>query len=378
MFSCQKVVSDFFSSAGINLGGDAPHDIKVHDPRFYRRFLSAGNLGLGESYMDGWWDSPQLEKVFEKLYGSQAILSVKMKEYRTIAAAIYSKIVPEGSMERSHEIARAHYSLDNDLFQKMLDPRMAYSCGVWHFGAKNLLEAQEDKLELICRKLHLKSGMKVLDVGCGWGSFAKYAAEKYGVEVVGITVSDAQADLAREMCKDLPVTIEVQDYRKMTGQFDRVVSIAMFEAVGKRYMNTFLDQMKSLLKDDGIFFLHTIGFFDDEFKASPWLDKYIFPGSYVPIYGELATSLQDRFVVEHFENIGAGYAPTLHAWYDNFVAVWPTIKDRYDERFYRMWVYYLLMCEATFKHRLSHVWHFVMRKHDTLGVYHFETPKQRS
>ncbi|MBV9509295.1 MAG: cyclopropane fatty acyl phospholipid synthase, partial [Caulobacteraceae bacterium] len=327
--------------------------------------------------MDGWWDANDLVKFFDKLYASRAIVEVKSKEYRTLAAAVYAKIVPEGSVKRSHEVADAHYSIDNDLFQRMLDPRMAYSCGVWCYGAKDLTEAQEDKLELICRKLRLKPGMTVLEIGCGWGSFAKYASEKYGVHVTGITVSDAQAELAREVCKGLPVKIEQVDYRKISGQYDRVVSIAMFEAVGKRYINAFFDAMSRYLKEDGIFFLHTIGFFDKEFTVSPWLDKYIFPGSYVPYFDEMGKALQDRFVVEHYENIGAGYAPTLHAWYDNFVAAWPEIKGRYDERFYRMWVYYLNYCEATFHHRFSHVWHFVMRKKSAKGAYSFEPLQHR-
>jgi cyclopropane-fatty-acyl-phospholipid synthase len=377
MFSYEKTVTGFFASAGITVNGSAPQDIKVHDPRFYRRFFSAGKLALGESYMDGWWDSTDLAQFFDKLYSSRAILEVKSKEYRTIAAALYAKIVPEGSITRSHEIADAHYSIDNDLFERMLDPRMVYSCGVWHYGAKNLAEAQEDKLELICRKLQLKSGMEVLDIGCGWGSFAKYAAERYGVAVTGITVSDAQAELARQNCARLPVDIQLTDYRKMTGQYDRIVSIGMFEHVGKRYFNTYFDVTQRLLKDDGISLLHTIGFFEKALTASPWLVKYIFPGGYIPVYADLAHSIQDCFVVEHFENIGAGYAPTFHAWYENFVTAWPDIKERYDERFYRMWIYYLVYCEATFKHRVSHVWHFVMRKHNTRCVYSFEPKEQR-
>ncbi|MDH7528362.1 MAG: cyclopropane fatty acyl phospholipid synthase, partial [Ignavibacteria bacterium] len=250
----------------------------------------------------------------------------------------------------------------------MLDKRMNYSCAYWK-DATNLDEAQENKLELICKKLYLKPGMRVLDIGCGWGAFAKYAAEKYGVEVVGITVSKEQLKLAKELCDGLPVEIRLQDYREVNEKFDRIVSIGMFEHVGyKNYREYFKIAAKNL-KDDGIFLLHTIGSNISTKSTDAWTHKYIFPNGMLPSLAQISKTVENLFVIEDVHNFGADYDKTLMAWYNNFKNNWHKLKDKYGERFYRMWEYFLLSCAGAFRARKNQLWQIVLSKKGILGGY---------
>jgi len=252
----------------------------------------------------------------------------------------------------------------------MLDKRMIYTCGFWK-DAKNLDEAQEHKLDLICRKLQLKAGDRVLDIGCGWGGFAKFAAEKYGVSVVGVTISKEQVALAQENCKGLDVEIRLMDYRAMPqklGQFDKVVSIGMFEHVGPKNYRAYMRAAEQCLKDDGLFLLHTIGRSGQIAGADPWIDKYIFPNGILPSMHDIVHASRSLFTIEDWHNFGADYDKTLMAWCANFEKAWPQLEPAYGPRFRFRFRYYLLSCAAAFRARDIHLWQIVLTK-KILGGY---------
>jgi cyclopropane-fatty-acyl-phospholipid synthase len=243
----------------------------------------------------------------------------------------------------------------------MLDKRMIYSCAYWK-NADNLDEAQENKFDLICKKILLKPQMKILDVGCGWGGFLKFAAEKYGIEGVGITVSEEQANYAKENCKGLPVDIRLSDYRDLKGaQFDRIISIGMFEHVGYKNYKKFMKVMSRLLKDNGLFLLHTIGTDESVSSTDPWINKYIFPNGMLPSPVQIAKSIEGIFKIEDWHNFGTDYDKTLMSWYENFNRYYEKLNEK-DNEFYRMWKYYLLLCAGAFRARYIHVWQIVLSK----------------
>ena len=203
----------------------------------------------------------------------------------------------------------------------------------------------------------------MLEIGCGWGSFAKYAAETYGAEVVGITVSKEQVELARKRCKGLPVEIRLQDYREINEPFDHIVSLGMIEHVGNKNYRTYMQTVHRCLKDDGIFLLHTIGSNISVYTTDAWIAKYIFPNSHLPSIRQLALATEGLFVMEDWQNFGAYYDKTLMAWFQNFDAGWDKVKSNYSEQFYRMWKYYLLSCAGSFRARKNQLWQVVFSKH---------------
>ena len=345
----KEVICGKFRSAGIDLENAKVSGVKIHDPRFYDRVMRYGSLGLGESYMEGWWDANHVDQMITKILQADIQSSVKpsLKQILHISKFL---LLNRQSKRRALVVGKKHYDVGNDLFTKMLDKRMTYSCAYWK-NADNLDQAQEAKLELICQKLYLKPGMKVLDIGCGWGSFAKYAAEKYKVHVVGITISQQQLDLAKELCKGLPVTLRFQDYRDVNERFDRIVSVGQMEHVGYKNYRIYMQMVHRCLRDDGMFLLHTIGNCQSTKCTEPWIEKYIFPNGQIPSAEQLAQAANGLFILEDWHNFGADYDRTLMAWHRNFVTHWDTLKHHYDERFYRMWNYYLLTCAAGFRCR---------------------------
>jgi len=360
-------VAQIFSLAGITINGNSPSDIKVHDERFYRRILSNGSLGLGESYMESWWDVPNLDQFFEKFLGARLHRRVKPTLY-LILLVIYSTLFNQQNKKRAFIVGEKHYDIGNDLYSLMLDKRLTYTCGYWP-RASTLDEAQEHKLDLICRKLGLKEGDHVLDIGCGWGSFAKYAAEKYRVKVTGITISKEQAILAEELCKGLPIDIQVRDYRDIEGKFDHIVSVGMFEHVGYKNYREYMEVAERHLKDDGLFLLHTVGGYDTTHIPDPWIDKYIFPNGMLPSIPQIGSAIENLFVMEDWHNFGPDYDKTLMAWHKNFNNNWDKLKGKYDERFHRMWNYYLLMFAGSFRARYNHLWQIVLSKNGVKGGY---------
>jgi len=363
----RKLVKEVFGFAGIEINGSNAWDIQIHNESFYKRAIREAELGVGESYMDGWWDAERVDELMCKILRAQLEekihrkFSMTVKLFATRAFNLQSK-------QRSFIVGEKHYDLGNDLFQKMLDKRMTYSCAYWNTAA-DLDEAQENKLDLICRKLYLKPGLRVLDIGCGWGSFGKYAAEKYNVEVVGITVSKEQVELGRKLCEGFPVEFQLIDYRDMNEQFDRIVSIGMFEHVGYKNYRTFFKIAQRCLKDDGLFLLHTIGRRTSVKTFDAWMHKYIFPNSMLPSAAQLSKSFEDLFVMEDWHNFGVDYDKTLMAWYDNFSTAWDTLKSQYSDRFFRMWKYFLLTEAGAFRARRNQVWQIVLSKDGIIGGY---------
>ena len=362
----KKQIQKALAEIDVIVGGTRPSDISVRDERLYSRIILRGSIGLGEAYMDGWWNCQQLDQFFYRVLRNQ--LHVKYKAPGQDFFHLLSNIFNKQSVERALVVGERHYDIGNDLYRAMLDKRMVYSCGYWR-DAKNLDEAQENKLDLICRKLRLKSGDRVLDIGCGWGSFAKFAAEKYGAHVTGITISKEQVKLATEMCKGLPVEIKFLDYRKVTGKFDHIVSVGMFEHVGHKNYREFMKIAVEHLKDDGLFLLHTLGGNFSGIDVDLWTDKYIFPNGILPSMEHVAEAIDKIFVVEDWQNFSADYEKTLIAWRANFEKAWPDLSKKYSPKFYRMWKYYLECYTGAFRARDNQLWQIVLSKGGLLGGY---------
>lgn len=366
--------------ADIRVGGERPWDIQLLDPDVPERVLAQGTLGLGESYMDGHWAAERLDQFFDKLVSAQMA-----RGGRPIALAakpplwhlLKTRLLNLQTQSRAWQVGQQHYDLGNDFYAAMLDPRMTYTCAYWGGGAQTLSEAQEAKLELVCRKLMLRPGMRVLDIGCGWGSLMKYAAERFGVQCVGVTVSAEQVALGRELCTGLPVEFRLQDYRglidkvdELGGRFDRVVSLGMFEHVGHKNYTAFMRVAEATLKPDGLFLLHTIGRNEHGNGTDPWIDKYIFPNGELPTIARIGRVCERRFVVEDLHNFGADYDRTLMSWYANVEAAWPRFAEALGERFRRMWTYYLLSCAGAFRARDIQLWQWVLSPRGVPGGYH--------
>lgn len=359
-------MQNLLAYADVRLDGKRQWDIKVHDDRVYQEILTRGSLGLGEAYMEGWWDCDDLSELFTKILTAE--LDQKVRPSRLLIDYAKARLFNMQSKNRSFQVGIEHYDLGNEIFTNMLDKRMTYTCGYWT-GARTLDEAQEAKLDLACRKIGLKPGMKVLDIGCGWGSFAKFAAQRYDAKVVGVTVSKEQIALGRALCKGLPIEFQLKDYRDITGKFDRVVSLGMIEHVGYKNYREYMRVASNALKEDGLFLLHTIGGNISTKSCDPWIEKYIFPNGMLPSISQLAKAMEGLFVMEDWHNFGADYDRTLMAWHANFIKNWKNLEDRYDQRFYRMWTYYLLTCAGSFRARKNQLWQIVLSKHGAPGGY---------
>ena len=372
--SNKSIVKDLLAYAHITINGSKAHDIQVHDDRFYDLIIQKGTLGMGEAYMAKFWDCEDIPQMMANF--STAKLSRKVKGNIHFAINRYRSILfNEGTKDKALFGVQSHYDIGNDLYQAMLDERMVYTCAYWN-DANTLANAQEDKLELICRKLMLEPGMTILDIGGGWGSFAKYAAQKYKAKVTVVTNSKEQIKLGSEMCKDLDVTFEFKDYRDVQGQFDRVLSVGMFEHVCYKNHQSYMDTVNRCLKENGISLLHTMGRKEALTRGNDqWITKYIFPNTQVPSVGQIGQAIDGLFVMEDWENLSTDYEKTLLAWHENFVTNWNQIKNNYDETFYRMWTYYLLICAGWYRSRVLQLWQVVLTKNGIPGGYNWQ--KQR-
>ncbi len=362
----KRAVQKLGSTADIRINGDRPWDIQVKDERCYPMILFHPNLGLGESYMKQWIECQQWDEFMDRILRTQATL--KMEEKGGIYYRLQGFLANLRSLTEPFRVGKTHYDLGNDLFEKILDRRMTYSCGYWN-TAKTLEEAQEAKLELVCKKLRLRPGMRILDIGCGWGSFIKYAAERYSVEAVGVTVSKEQFTLGKKLCKGLPVEIRLQDYREVHEPFDAVVSIGMFEHVCTMNYRAYMTLVHRNLKEEGLFLLQTIGNNESRGGVDPWIRKYIFPNSMVPSQVQIGKAIEGLFIMEDWHNFGSDYDKTLMAWYRNFEREKAFWVENYGERFYRMWKYYLLTCAGAFRGRALQLWQIVLSNKGVYGGY---------
>lgn len=354
------IVRELLESADIQMNGKNPCDIQVHNPHFYNRVLKESSLALGESYMDGWWDCEAIDEFINRAL--RARLDVKVKgNWKFLFSVLKGKLLNLQAPSRAYQVGERHYDLGNDLYRAMLDKRLNYTCGYWK-NATTLDEAQEAKLELVCKKIGLKPDMNILELGCGWGSFAKYAAEKYGAHVLGVTVSKKQVALGMELCQGLPVELRLQDYREVQGKYDAVISIGIMEHVGTKNYRTYMQVVDRCIKDNGIVFIHTIGGNVSESSGEPWSDKYIFPNGIIPSIAQLSAAMENIFVMEDWQNFGPDYDKTLITWNANFEKAWPELKHKYDERFHRMWRYYLLSSAGGFRSRHQQLWQIVMTR----------------
>ena len=365
MGSAKDKIHEILAMADIKVNCDRPWDIQVNDERFYNRVLSEGTLGLGESYMDGDWDCEAMDVMFDKVL--RADLESKIQPLKMVIPIAKAWLMNSQRKSRAFEIGEKHYDIGNDLYERMLDKRMTYTCGYWR-DAETIDDAQEAKLDLICRKIGVKEGQTVLDIGCGWGSFAGYAAEKYGAKVTGITVSKEQISLAKERYKHLDVEFRYQDYRDVDEPFNHIVSVGMFEHVGPKNYKTYMEVVKRCLMDDGLFLLHTIGTNHRKTAFDQWTDKYIFPGGVLPTLAQVANASEHALYLRDLQNIGGDYDRTLLNWYENFDESWHELNG-YSNRFYRMWRFFLLSAAGGFRANRNTLWQFVYSKKNSSSQY---------
>lgn len=359
----RTIIEKVLEKTGVRVNGPQPWDIQVKDKRFYACVAKDGSLGLGESYMAGWWDCARIDEFICRLLKGNVEREIRgnLSDLLLFLSARFFNLQKPG---RAYFNARSHYDLGNDLFFSFLDSKKQYSCGYFQ-DTDDLEEAQEKKLDLICRKIDLKTDDHILDIGCGWGGFARYAAEHYGCRVTAVNISEEQIQYARKHCQGFPVEIVEKDYRDIQGSFDKIVSVGMFEHVGIKNYRTFMEVVHRCLKEDGIFLLHTIGGNTSQFNCDPWINRYIFPNGMIPSIAQIGKAVEGLFVIEDIHNIGPHYSKTLKAWNERFQGAWKSLNGRYDERFKRMWEYYLLSCAGAFSARHIHVWQILMTREGT-------------
>lgn len=363
----KRLIPELLATVDVEIDGSRAWDLQVKDNRFFRRLAAGGSMALGESYMDGWWDCGALDQFFDRVLKFRLDQKAK-KSLKTVWCGIKAACTQSPGRLRAFTIGRRHYDIGNELFSLMLDKSMNYSCAYWQ-DAESLDEAQEAKMDLICRKLKLEPGMRLLDVGCGWGGLAAHAARRHGVEVLGITVSHEQQKLARQRCKGLPVKIELMDFRELKETFDRIVSVGMLEHVGVYRYRTFMRMIRRCLTDEGLFLLHTIAGNRSVHRCDPWIARYIFPNSMLPSGRQISASSEKLLYLEDWHSFGPDYDLTLMAWHRNFVENWDQIKHIYQGRFFRMWTYYLLCSAGAFRARRNQLWQIVFSKNGVCPGY---------
>ncbi len=372
MIDLKKKFEKIFSEADIKINGKRPWDIKVNNPKFYRRVALSGIIGLGDSYVDGDWDCDDLPGFIHRALKGNIHLKMKWN-WVNLREVIKAKVFNLQKKSRADIVGKVHYDLSTELYESFLDPYNQYTCGYWK-NAKNLNDAQEDKLDLICKKLGIKKGDKVLEIGCGWGGFAKYAAEHYGCHVTGITISKEQANYAKKFCKGLPVEIILEDYRELKGRFDKVLICGMIEHVGYKNYRTIFKKVHECLKDDGLFLLHTMGqrdsYPDFNHPDYHWVLKHIFPNGMIPSIKQIGGAAEGLFMMQDWHTFGADYDKTIMAWWNNFDKNWPKLRAKYGDRFYRMWRFYLMTFVGMWRAGNQYnLWQIVLSKEGVKGGY---------
>lgn len=348
--------------------GDETSDCQAHvlvrEPGLYQRLLQGGSIAAGEAYMDGWWDSPDITAVVQVLARNLAMLDKleSKTSWMTRVAEGWQHFTRRNNKAGSKQNILAHYDLGNDFYRTFLDPQMLYSCGIYHDPSESLEQAQFNKMDRLCRQLDLQPSDHLLEIGTGWGALAIHAAKQFGCRVTTTTISDAQYEYAKSRVEQEGlsdrITLLRKDYRDLSGQYDKLVSVEMVEAVGKRYLATYIKQCQSLLKEGGLLAIQAITIADQRFesysKGVDFIQKHIFPGGFLPSVTLLAQSLTQYsdFVIRDLKDIGLDYARTLADWHRLFNASADQLsKQGFDPRFIRMWRYYLCYCEGGFKEK---------------------------
>ncbi len=364
--NARQTVEALLARADVRINGTRSWDIRVHNEAWYRRVLAESSLGLGESYMDGWWDAEKLDEFFYRFLSAR--LEHAALDKWGVYNALKARLLNMQTTRRSKRVAKQHYDLGNEFYEKMLDPHMQYTCAYWK-RADSLEEAQEHKLDLICQKLQIEKGDRVLELGCGWGGFARYAARHYGCSVVAHNISEEQVAYARRWNEGLPVEIVQGDYRDARGEFDKVAAIGICEHVGYKNYRHLMEVAHRAVKPHGLFLLHSIAGNASVATSDPWFDKYIFPGGMLPSVAQLGTAMENLFVMEDWHNLGPDYDKTLMAWQENVDRHWEQLQPTYGQRFYRMWSYYLQSLAGAFRARKVQLWQIVMSKSGVVGGY---------
>ena len=375
MLLFEKEMRRVLEDANIEIGGNRDWDIHIKNKSNFNKIFLQGEIGFGESYVKGYFECKKLDELIYKL-----LCKLPYKENLSSMSSIYSFIlkifINPQNMRRATKVAKKHYDIQPSFFKEILDKRMIYSCGYWH-NTTNLDEAQEKKLDLIAQKLEFYPGMKVLDIGCGWGGSAAYFSEKYKVQVVGITISEKQYKYAVKNNSNELVSFILCDYRTHCNQYDAIYSIGMFEHVGEKNYSTFFQCIKKNLKPKASFLLHTIGGTSTKRIKNTWISRYIFPNGELPSQQQITQSVEKKFIIDDWHNFGCYYDTTLMAWHKNFIKLYPNIKcEYYDEKFFRTWCFYLLSCAAAFRARSLHVWQILLTPTDSQKIP-FDIPKYR-
>ncbi|MBF0278588.1 MAG: cyclopropane fatty acyl phospholipid synthase [SAR324 cluster bacterium] len=379
--SPKSILNEIAAHIGIEINGKNPWDIQVFDERFYSRVVANGSIGFGEAYMEGWWETEQLDELFYRitLLRNRNLLD---NPIRYLGVWLEAKILNRQTKGKSKKVIDAHYNLSNEMYQAMLGKTMAYTCAYWK-EAKTLDDAQNAKYDLVCRKLDLKPEDQVLELGCGWGGFANFAHKNFGCRLVSVNISEEQIKFARQNYPDA-AQFYLCDYRdphiyNASGlKFDKVVSIGMCEHVGVENYKSWMQLVADQMKDQSLFLLHTIGSNEYEVEANPWIDKYIFPKSALPSPKSLGNAIDRVFTLEDWHDFGVDYDRTLLEWFKNFDEDWEKgeklpqylkLKKMDRNTFYRMWKYYLLSVAGCFRSRYISLWQLVLSKNGVLGGY---------
>ena len=380
MKKSEKIIRELAEQAGIEVNGSKPWDIQIQNENFYNRVLSHGSLGLGESYMEGWWDCEQLDELIYKFLVAGAREKFEFT-FPMVLQYIKCKLLNPQTVKKSRRVALHHYDIDIEMWESMLGKSMAYSCGYWK-NANTLDESQEAKYELLFQKLNINGGSRLLDMGSGWGGLAKYLAEVHGCDVVCVNISSEQINYSRKSCTGLPIKFYMCDYRDThiynpkNEPFDAVISLGLGEHVGPKNHRSWFKLVSKMLNNGGIFFSHACGSNVSREVGDPWIDKYIFPGSKLPSVSQWSSASEGLFVMEDWHNLGINYVKTLESWYMNFVNYWnqPNTKLRHvlakeDHKFFLMMEYYLQSCKALFRSRKVQLWQAVFSKGERYKGY---------
>lgn len=344
-------LESLLARAGVAVGGARPWDIRVRHPGFFARVRAGGSLAAGEAYADGWWESDRLDEFFHRVFKAglpERLAPAPWSGARRLLARLLGR-APRGP--------EAHPG--GEVFRAMLGPTMSFSSGYWR-DARGLDEAAEAAMELACRKLELRPGMSVLDLGCGWGAFARHAARTRGVSVVGVDIACERVNAGRELCKGLPVALRVQDHAEVRGRFDRVVSLGLAEEVGPAGCGGLMAAAARCLKPDGVALIQAAARNAPASRRDPWLERCGFAGGAAPSLSRLVQAMEGRFVVEDVHNLGPHYDRTLMAWHENLERRWH--RCRGDERLYRTLKFSLLASAGAFRARRSQLFQILMSR----------------